>query len=274
MKKILLALVGLAIVASLVVTAVRRSDAGPKPIEALRQTYRTKTKPSVDHALFAQLKGPFGEAAAGDRGLHLLPQRAAHRGDGLHPLELGARPSTSRARESGTIGKKNVLNNFCIGVAGSQQSCNKCHAGYGWADAELRLQRPLNVDCLACHDNSGDLRQGGRRGRACPPTASTWRSVAQQRRAPAADELRHLPLLRRRRQQREARRPRDGAVRHRRATWTSTWATDGADMSMRRLPHRREAPDARQDLLALLDEPQPRRRARAATERSRTRTTS
>ena len=29
------------------------------------------------------------------------------------------------------IGKKNVLNNFCIGVAGSQQSCDKCHAGYG-----------------------------------------------------------------------------------------------------------------------------------------------
>jgi octaheme c-type cytochrome (tetrathionate reductase family) len=47
-----------------------------------------------------------------------------------------------------------VLNNFCIGISGNQQSCNKCHVGYGYGDASFDFRNPLNIDCLACHDNS------------------------------------------------------------------------------------------------------------------------
>ncbi len=31
-----------------------------------------------------------------------------------------------------TIGKKNQINNFCIGTQGNEKKCMTCHAGYGW----------------------------------------------------------------------------------------------------------------------------------------------
>ncbi len=49
------------------------------------------------------------------------------------------------------IGKKNAINNFCIGIQGNWPGCTKCHIGYGWSDANFDFQEEANVDCLACH---------------------------------------------------------------------------------------------------------------------------
>ena len=74
--------------------------------------------------------------------------------------------------------------------------------------------------------------------------------------APLAHHVRHLPLLRRRRQQREARRPRGGAVR---AHARSRRAHGGGrrQPGLRRLSPRREPSHARQALLGVVDEPSP-----------------
>lgn len=58
------------------------------------------------------------------------------------------------------IGKKNTINNFCIGIQGNWASCTACHAGYGWDDADFDFEDPGNIDCLVCHDNSGTYRKG------------------------------------------------------------------------------------------------------------------
>jgi|SaaInl8_200m_RNA_FD_contig_51_512426_length_1925_multi_6_in_0_out_0_1 octaheme c-type cytochrome (tetrathionate reductase family) len=50
-----------------------------------------------------------------------------------------------------TIGKKNQINNFCIGTQGNQKKCMTCHIGYGWEDENFDFQNAENVDCLACH---------------------------------------------------------------------------------------------------------------------------
>lgn len=50
-----------------------------------------------------------------------------------------------------TIGKKNQINNFCIGTQGNQQKCMTCHIGYGWEDENFDFQNENNIDCLACH---------------------------------------------------------------------------------------------------------------------------
>ena len=60
-----------------------------------------------------------------------------------------------RGGETVRIGKRNVMNNFCIAVQGNWSSCTKCHAGYGWQDDHYDFQRQDNVDCLLCHDGSG-----------------------------------------------------------------------------------------------------------------------
>jgi len=59
------------------------------------------------------------------------------------------------------VGKKNLINNFCISIQGNWESCNRCHAGYGWQDETFNFSDPENVDCLVCHDWSGTYRKSG-----------------------------------------------------------------------------------------------------------------
>lgn len=59
-----------------------------------------------------------------------------------------------------TIGKKNEINNFCIGTQGNQKKCMICHVGYGWEDENFDFQNPDNVDCLACHADSNLYGKG------------------------------------------------------------------------------------------------------------------
>ena len=59
-----------------------------------------------------------------------------------------------------TIGKKNQLNNFCIGIQGNWSSCTSCHAGYGWEDASFDFEEETNVDCLVCHADANIYVKG------------------------------------------------------------------------------------------------------------------
>jgi len=54
-----------------------------------------------------------------------------------------------------TTGKKNSINNFCIGVQGNWPACTSCHVGYGWMDENFDFSNEETVDCLVCHDTSG-----------------------------------------------------------------------------------------------------------------------
>lgn len=65
-----------------------------------------------------------------------------------------------RGKKKIRIGKRNLINNFCISIAGNQSSCTKCHAGYGWADDSFNFKRSENVDCLVCHERSGVYLKG------------------------------------------------------------------------------------------------------------------
>lgn len=63
-------------------------------------------------------------------------------------------------KEPVSTGKKNTINNFCIGIQGNWASCTACHAGYGWEDADFDFENQANIDCLVCHDNSSTYRKG------------------------------------------------------------------------------------------------------------------
>ena len=71
------------------------------------------------------------------------------------PIELPGRD------EPVTVGKKNQINNFCIGIQGNWQKCVSCHAGYGWEDETyFETATEENVDCLVCHADSGTYGKG------------------------------------------------------------------------------------------------------------------
>ncbi len=57
------------------------------------------------------------------------------------------------------LGKKNILNNFCIGVSGSEATCTRCHIGYGWEDKNFDFSNQNNIDCLVCHDKTGSYEK-------------------------------------------------------------------------------------------------------------------
>ena len=59
-----------------------------------------------------------------------------------------------------TLGKKNSINNFCIGIEGNWPACTSCHTGYGWTDASFDFSNQKNVDCLVCHDSTGTYQKG------------------------------------------------------------------------------------------------------------------
>ena len=81
------------------------------------------------------------------------------------------------------IGKRNLINNFCISIEGNWPKCTVCHAGYGWRDASFDFDNRENVDCLICHDRSGTYAKGlaGLPARGVDLLASA-RSVGRPRR--------------------------------------------------------------------------------------------
>ncbi len=57
------------------------------------------------------------------------------------------------------IGKRNVINNFCIGISSNWPGCTTCHIGYGWEDDSFDLTDQSLVDCLVCHDTTGTYKK-------------------------------------------------------------------------------------------------------------------
>ena len=57
------------------------------------------------------------------------------------------------------LGKKNVMNNFCISISQNYAFCTSCHAGYGWKDKNFDFSSENNVDCLVCHDTTGNYKK-------------------------------------------------------------------------------------------------------------------
>lgn len=58
-----------------------------------------------------------------------------------------------------TVGKAVVINNFCLSIETNYPRCTSCHIGYGWKDASFDFSSEKNVDCLVCHDTTGDYKK-------------------------------------------------------------------------------------------------------------------
>ncbi len=63
-------------------------------------------------------------------------------------------------KEVMSVGKKNILNNFCVGIGSNEKMCSKCHIGYGWEDESFDFTQSENIDCLVCHDQTGHYKKG------------------------------------------------------------------------------------------------------------------
>ena len=159
MKKIPIVLVVLGMGIILFFGALRKESSSSAKLDLLKERYTKKHVPSVDHSKLPTLQKTFSSpqqvtlaciSCHTDR--HKEVMRSSHWN--------WEREEYIEGRGIRSIGKKNILNNFCIGISTNEQSCNKCHIGYGWTDATFNFADSANVDCLACHDNSNTYVKG------------------------------------------------------------------------------------------------------------------
>ena len=100
--------------------------------------------------------------------------------ESIHWKWEGASPNTQGYEHRTDLGKKNVLNNYCIHVRSNEARCSQCHIGYGWKDDNFDFNDPTNIDCLVCHDTTGtyakDAPNGGCQRKKSIPYRSlnTW----------------------------------------------------------------------------------------------------
>ncbi|HNV03365.1 MAG TPA: tetrathionate reductase family octaheme c-type cytochrome [Vicinamibacterales bacterium] len=178
MRKILFGLLVLGVAAALIVGELHTKSTEQTPLEKLSRQYARRAGPSVDHTKFAQLQARFKK-----------PQEvtsaciACHNGRDEEVMRSShwnwERTEYIPGQGIRSVGKKNLVNNFCIGVTGNEPSCNRCHAGYGYAEASFDFTNPLNVDCLSCHDNSGEYTKAAG-GAGMPDPSVDLARVAQR----------------------------------------------------------------------------------------------
>lgn len=64
---------------------------------------------------------------------------------------MGLTPNVKGKETGEVVGKKNLVNNFCVAVPSNEGRCAMCHAGYGWKDENYDFSDKTNMDCLVCH---------------------------------------------------------------------------------------------------------------------------
>jgi octaheme c-type cytochrome (tetrathionate reductase family) len=54
------------------------------------------------------------------------------------------------------LGKRNIIDNNVLSIAENQEYCATCHTGYGFEGANFDFSAAQNIDCLVCHDTTGE----------------------------------------------------------------------------------------------------------------------
>jgi octaheme c-type cytochrome (tetrathionate reductase family) len=119
---------------------------------------------TADHSKFEELKVKFASGPEVTRaclGCHTNAAKQLHQTK--HWKWEYDNPVTGQR-----LGKRHVVNNFCIAAAPNITACTKCHIGYGWTDGSFDFTSEAHVDCLVCHDTTGlysreKLRNPGKR---------------------------------------------------------------------------------------------------------------
>ena len=144
--------------AALLLAAAVTLGAGGQAAARPAEGFSRRTRSHFDHA--AVIKGPFATPQDVTKACLGCHDDAVAVMKTSHWQWLGAEVKVAGHAAPVRMGKKNLINNFCIATIGNEQSCMKCHAGYGWKDASFDFTRAENVDCLVCHEQGSGYVKG------------------------------------------------------------------------------------------------------------------
>lgn len=128
------------------------------PIVHYKMKADRNTTPSTDHAKFKILQEPFESAhdvTAACLSCHTNRDKEVM----ATSHWMWQREEEIPGKGKVWLGKRNILNNFCIGTRSNEATCTRCHIGYGWSDKNFDFSDPLNIDCLVCHDKTNTYRK-------------------------------------------------------------------------------------------------------------------
>lgn len=113
---------------------------------------------TADHSQYKILKGPFkeGDGSAVTKACLTCHPKAAEQ-------VMGSSHWTWNPKDKRLAGygkSTHLVNNFCISAqGGNQAACARCHAGYGMTDRHFDFSKSEAIDCLVCHDTTGDYEK-------------------------------------------------------------------------------------------------------------------
>ncbi|TCP63336.1 octaheme c-type cytochrome (tetrathionate reductase family) [Rhodovulum bhavnagarense] len=154
-----------------IVLAVVLGMAGPAALWA--QETPQISESTADHSKFKELQKDFAsgpEVTAACLSCHT--EAATQVKHSIHWKWEFDNPTTGQ-----TLGKRHVLNSFCGNVASNEPRCTSCHVGYGWDDMDQPPPaQDAAVDCLVCHDTSGQYTKLAT-GAGHPPMAAKGKTI-------------------------------------------------------------------------------------------------
>lgn len=153
----LLAWLALAMAAPL---AGANASAAPPSAASVLATAPTQNKSTADHSKFKELQGPFKSGSEVTKACLSCHTEAGKQVMGTrHWTWEYTNPDTGQK-----LGKKTMLNSFCIGDRSNEAFCQSCHVGYGWKDDKFNFLDESKVDCLVCHNTGGYKKPAGMAG--------------------------------------------------------------------------------------------------------------
>lgn len=168
MKKLILILAVLGLMVVITIGTLSQRDYESTTMMQLKEKYSKIEKPTVDHSRFKVLQQKFSS-----------PQEITQTCESCHNKTAQQvmsgnhwnweREEYVKGRGVVYLGKRNALNNFCIGTHGNEKSCAKCHIGYGMDSSGKIYTDSLNIDCLVCHDNTETYAKASGEGGAPVP---------------------------------------------------------------------------------------------------------
>ena len=109
---------------------------------------------TADHTRFKELQGPFKSGPEVTKACLACHNTAGHQVmKSIHWTWEGTNSDGKK------LGKKLAANSFCGSPLSNEPRCTSCHAGYNWVDKNFDFNNQDNVDCLACHDTTGNYKK-------------------------------------------------------------------------------------------------------------------
>lgn len=185
MKKIFLVLLAAGFIFVIVYALVRPAKTEEQNLSLLKEKFSKKKVSSVNHSKFPMLQKKFtSPSEVTEVCISCHTERHTEVMKSNH--WSWEREEYVEGRGIVYLGKKNAINNFCIGAGGNEKSCAKCHIGFGLSESNKELEDPKNIDCLVCHDRTETYAKAPEKGGAPVPTldfSKIAQSVGQPKRS-------------------------------------------------------------------------------------------